>query len=409
MRLLVLDHFFDQDIAALQAAAGDLVEWRIWPYDEVRWEALRVFPERVATGLEAFAASDLAVERARFRRVFERLLDEQFMRFPCDALVVPSDTFFYVRTAADACHRLGMPFFVAQKETTIAEHTMVEHAARVARFAPPTHDHMTVCSERHKQFWVRAGARPESITVTGQPRFDFYSHAVPGPVGRTVLFFSYHLDAYHPEEGAAPVWQAMHRETEEALAELAREGWRVLVKPHPQQPRPDLLPGLELLPAGADTRELILHADVVVGFQTTALFEAMLARKPVLYTGWDPEALRLGNALIPFGTWNRAIDVVTSGDALAEAVRRARRPDEVTMQLRRQVVADFLGPVDGAASVRTLAVISDVVQQFEATRPPAAAGLRAQLAGRRPRPRLGRKALRKLDSARELCRQVVRR
>ena len=35
---------------------------------------------------------------------------------------------------------------------------MREHAEVVRRFAPPLADRMTVCSERHKQFWLRAGA-----------------------------------------------------------------------------------------------------------------------------------------------------------------------------------------------------------------------------------------------------------
>src|SRR5262249_36623418 len=152
--------------------------------------------------------------------------------------VVPSDIFFYVRSSPDACHRLGVPFFVAQKETTIAEYTMVEFAEEVRRYAPPLHDHMTACSERHKDYSVRTGADPATITVTGHPRFDFYAKLPERPPGRTILFLSYHLGAYHRDEGIRPVWQTLHDSTEAALHELAREGWRVLVKPHPQQASP---------------------------------------------------------------------------------------------------------------------------------------------------------------------------
>jgi hypothetical protein len=363
----------------------------------------------VATGLEAQAEDELASERRRFAAVFERLLQEEFMRFPFDALVVPSDSFFYVRPAPAACHRLGVPFFVAQKETTIAAHTMVEHAARVARHAPPSHDHMTVCSERQKEFWIRAGAAPDSITVTGQPRFDFWHRPHGGPAGRTVLFFSYHVDAYHPDEGAAPVWQILHEQTEAELSRLVDEGWKVLVKPHPQQPAPDLAPGLSLVPAAADTRRLIMEADVVVGFQTTALFEAMLAGRPVLYTGWDPEALRLGSSLIPFAEWDAGITVVRSAAALADAVRAATPPDEAAMRFRREVVSTFLGPVDGGAARRTLDVISEVVARFERGRSPEETALRDALSRRRPPMRLDRKAMMKIDAAREMARRAVTR
>jgi hypothetical protein len=409
MRLLVLNHYFDQDIRTLQEAGGDAVQWRVWPYGPLRWEALRVFPDRVAGSLEAFAADDMTDRRREFAAVFERLLHEQFMRLAFDAFVVPSDIFFYVRSAPDACHRLGVPFFVAQKETTIAEYTMTEFSIQVARYAPPLHDYMTVCSERHKEYSLRTGADPNTITVTGQPRFDFYARLPERPAGRTILFLSYHVGAYHRDEGIRPVWQTLHSETEAALERLAREGWRVLVKPHPQQPPPSLRPGLELLPGSADTRDLIVDADVVVGFQTTALFEAMLARKPVLYTAWDPESVRLGADLIPFADWDDAITVLRSPDDLVPAVRAAAAPDDAAMAVRREKVAEFLGPVDGGASERTLEVIQRVVNEFAEARTPEMNALRERLARQRPPARLGRRALMKFDGARSLVRDRMTR
>ena len=54
--------------------------------------------------------------------------------------------------------RIGVPVVVVQKETTISEATMQTHSAEMRDAAPFIADHMTVCSERHRQFWVRAGA-----------------------------------------------------------------------------------------------------------------------------------------------------------------------------------------------------------------------------------------------------------
>src|SRR3954469_3942277 len=153
---------------------------------------------------------------------------------------------------------------------------------------------MTVCSERPPGLWLPAGADPERVVVTGQPRFDFYAKAAderpPGAAVErppTVLFLSYLVDAYHPSEGGGePAWAQMHRETEEGLWELARRGWRVVVKPHPQQDFEadrrriraevgDLLDrGVHLTRPGEDLRPLLVGADVIVGFQTTGLFEA---------------------------------------------------------------------------------------------------------------------------------------
>src|SRR5262245_9271703 len=165
------------------------------------------------------------------------MLEAEFMRAPYDAFVTPSDIFFYIRAAPDVCHDLGVPFVAVQKETTISG-LIMDFADTVKAYAPPIVDRMTVCGERLREFWIRAGADPATISVIGQPRFDFYRHPERWPVelkygdsGPIALFLSYHVDHHHPAEGQGiPVWETLHQETEDQLWELARRGWRILVK-----------------------------------------------------------------------------------------------------------------------------------------------------------------------------------
>jgi hypothetical protein len=410
MRLLVLDHHFEQDIEALRAEGGDELDLRTIPFGLLHSESLRILPERVGTGLEAYADSALEAERREWSHRLDVLMEEQFRIGEFDAFVSPSDVFFYVRDAPAACHRLGAPFFVAQKETTISPETMRAHAERVRRYAPPIADRMSVCSERHRQFWLRAGADPESVVVTGQPRFDHYTRLGPerveagyGSEGPVVLFFSYQVDAYHPSEGAGtPVWAELHRQTEAGLLALAERGWRVLIKPHPQQPwgaerrriarsaGRALNDRVFLVDPDEDARRLIGGADAVVGFQTTALLESMVAGRPVVYTGWDPEAVRLREGLIPFHEWGDEITVVESAADLPDAVERAAGSGSSPQA--RQIAEEYLGPVDGSASRRTIEQIRDCVERFAAARTPEVTSRRADLAARRPPFALGRKA-----------------
>ena len=243
---------------------------------------------------------------AKTRRVLRRLFESLFRERPFDLFVSPSDVFYYLRPAPEALRPLGVPYFVAERETTVSPHIMDQNIALIRRWFPPIARHRTLCSDRLRDFWVRAGAPAESVTVTGQPRFDFYRQperwprGLPyGEAGPTVLFLSSDYNAYHPEgETEADVWEKQHRETERGLSELARRGWRVLYKPHPQQQRRDgarvrheagdlLNEKIFILSPDTDTRELVVSSDVVAGFQTTALFEAMAARKPIVYAGWD--------------------------------------------------------------------------------------------------------------------------
>jgi hypothetical protein len=413
VRFLVLEHHFAQDIAALHEAAGDDLELDVISYEPLRAEALRVLPQQAAMGLEVFAKPELEDARRRYASILSEILEDRFSAHPFDAVVTPSDTFFYVRAAPPAAHALGVPFLVAQKETTISEHTMREHAEQLRRFAPPLADRMTVCSGRHKRFWLRAGGADERIVVTGQPRFDFYGRPSRWPAeiplgegGRSVLFLSYAADAYHPQDGRrGGSWSELHRQTELGLDELARRGWRVLVKPHPQQPSESLrqwqrsggdLWGsrIFLIDPQADVRPLIVAADVTVGFQSTALLEAMLAGRPVVYTGWDETATALGEELIPFARWEHHISVVRRAGDLANAVLAARgtvcAPN--VLRGRREIAESYLGPLDGLAAKRTLAALREEADRWAAHRGMPELQLRERLARRRRPLRIARRS-----------------
>jgi hypothetical protein len=421
VRFLLLDHYFGQDIEALSSASGGDTRLDVMPFEELRSEALRVMPAAVATGLEAFAAPELDPARRRYAAILREILEDHFTRAPFDAIVMPSDTFFYVRAVPAAAHALGVPFLVVQKETTISELTMREHAEVVARYAPPVADHMTVCSERHKQFWLRTGADPAKVEVTGQPRFDLYLQPNRSQVAAessgdrpTVLFLSYAVDAYHSDEGrGGSAWELLHRQTEAGLHELARRGWRVLIKPHPQQALEavgawrnragDLWDRrIFLVDPDADARKLILAADVVVGFQSTALLEAMLAGRPVVYTGWDDRAAAMGGDLIPFSDWSDVITVLRRPDELPDAAAslRGTRCTDSALMRRRTIAEHYLGPLDGGASARVLAVIRSEAADRAQRRGPAENGLRQRLAARRAPLRLSRRSRAGLRKAR---------
>ncbi len=413
MRFLVLDHYFAQDIDALRAAAGDDVELDVMHFDLLRAEALRVLPVEVGTGLEAFTRPELERARRRYAAILREILEDRFARAAFDAVLLPSDTFFYVRAVPAVAHALGVPLLVAQKETTISAHDMREHGEELRRCAPPLADLMTVCSERHKHYWLRAGGVEGRIVVTGQPRFDYYFDRARWPSdvpfagdGHTVLFLSYQIDAYYPgERGGTAAWHELRLQTEQGLCELARRGWRVLIKPHPQQPVESLREWRRragdlwerrvfLVDGEADVRRLIVAADVTLGFQSTALLEAMIAGRPVVYTGWDAFATECGDELIPFHRWDREITVVRDAQELPEALAAAMRNpcSAEVLRSRREIAERYLGPLDGLAAPRTIAALRNEAELWAARRGVPERALRERLARRRAPLRIGRHA-----------------
>jgi hypothetical protein len=364
MRIIALDHFFDQDLAALRGALRPGEALTAIPYRRLHRLAQRRFPAAAFSGLQAAYDSEMGDPWRRYERDIERVAGWLSVAYEPSVFVTPSDSFFYVRPLISAFRRLGVPTVVVQKETTISPMVMAEHSLAVGRFVPFMSDAMTVCSERQRDFWVRAGTDPARVVVTGQPRFDVYAAAADS--GRhdgrpTLLYLSYDDIAYLPSDTGVAfegTWQELRRATELAIAD-ASDRWRVVVKRHPQQPvAQEWLGGrVEHAPRDADTRALILAADAVVGFQTTALFEAAVARRPILYAAWGDVYRRSREMLIPFESFGDMVTHVTDPAELRRALSRdpadLPRPAEEGLS----VAFEHLGPVDGGASQRALDVV----------------------------------------------------
>jgi hypothetical protein len=413
LKFLVVDHFFGQDIEALRFASP-ACELLVVSPDLLGAVARRIFPASVFLaegGGEIFGRPELAEARRRYDAQASEILESLYCEFPFDAVILPSDSIVYLRAWIPAAHRMGLPVVVLNKETTISPHTLTVESRVIGEFLPFISDLLLVCSENNRQYWLNAGADPRRIFVTGQPRFDLYhqparwktleSQGVPVHAGvPNLLFFSYDLSAYSTEGSSAPTWARLRSETEEVLLDLARDGrLNLLVKPHPQQQ------GIEdaeeqlrsragsswgklvhWLPGGLDTRQLIVHVDCVVGFQTTAMFEAMAAGKKVIYTHWTEPVARLGTAVIPFSEMGDALLLARSpeelrshvlsdpGDWLTEERKCAR-----SREIQRQ-----LGPFDGHASKRCLRKIEDYVAGFAEQAGEPARAYRSSLDARAP-------------------------
>lgn len=365
MHVLAFDHFFGQDLAALREAlsAGDrLTEIR---YQRVRRPARRVLPEVAFAGLETpYDGDEFTNALPAMNEVGRRIADWLAGVHHPDVFVTPSDSFFYLRPVIERFRALGIPTVVVQKETTISPMTMAEHSIAVGRTTPFMSDAMTVCSERQAEFWIRAGCDPRLITVTGQPRFDVYGRGRPPAEPPSVLFLSYMDDAYltsGSEVRLAGNWKDQRLATERVLAQIAAGGTPVRVKRHPQQQASEEALGGAVTRAAqtADTRELILEATVVVGFQTTALFEAAAAGRQCIYAAWGEPFTSVREHLIPFHTYDQVVTHATSPAHLAELLAAPASVPLATSDGVR-IAEHHLGPLDGLASERVWAVLRDV-------------------------------------------------
>lgn len=392
VRVLAMDHYFDQDLRALEAHPR--LDIRRFPYQRLRGPAIRILGAEVATGLRAYARPGLEPQRRRYGTWLVGEVRRLYLERAFDVIVLPSDTFFYVRGLPEAAHALGVPVVVVQKETTISEATMEAHSAEMQVLAPFTADFMTVCSERHRQFWQRTGADRSLIEVTGQPRFDLYAsqRATVRSARRRVLFLTYQLDAYVPGAGRGMglrTWGPLRDATEAVLLDAVRQGGHeVVVKCHPQQDHraeasrlaaragPAWNHGLSLAAMDADTRELIVASDLVIGFQTTAMYETVAAGRTAVYAAWGEEYERYRDRLIPFHQAPPGcVHHATSAERLAALVAS---PPALPAGCA-DWYEEALGPVDGYAVAR----VADRLSAVAAAWPPSSTRRELELQRRR--------------------------
>ena len=92
MRLICVDHFFEQDIEAMRATAGSRRCWSV-SYEFFWRLAQRSFAEDVFTGIEAFFRPEYESDRKRYAEAATRELDDSrgsTASMQCSPLRTPS-------------------------------------------------------------------------------------------------------------------------------------------------------------------------------------------------------------------------------------------------------------------------------------------------------------------------------
>lgn len=300
-----------------------------------------------------------------------------------DILLVPSDIFYWFRPFIEEFQARGVPVVVQDKEGTLAPGNLTqEHGNMVMERYPPIAKKYLFWCDSHQDFWVKFGYPDALCEVSGQPRSDFFMDSSRWPSKQDLgldpsrpmlLAFTYAADAYvelmaeNQEGGREKSWSQLRRDYHEELLDIASENpdWQIVFKAHPQQwdlmeaekeIRHRQLPNVFFLTGAATANPLIANAQVVVGFQTTAILEAMMTSVPIIYAGWGETHGLLKDKLIPIHRTGGCL-VPNSRKEFEELCRAAMHgkmePNDLQMQARRREVKQrFVG--DGHCSERVL-------------------------------------------------------
>lgn len=310
---------------------------------------------------DTYVTKDPQIERskARYRDFLRRMWRHHQKISRIDAVISANFGYCFQRELAFALEACGTPFLVVQKENlnaaTEERRRVWESIYRHGR-GPFGGRKIFVYNEMERDLELSSGiAGPNTVEITGMPRLDRLHRwrrqnaGTSGDSGTTkILFFSFARSDKIPfESGVGKNWGEFCAETHRAMIDFARENPQVEVVAKTKgitRQDEELLqllgaddapcPGNLHVVSGGDAFSLIAESQVVVGFNTSGLLEALALGKPVIVPNF-------GEALDPV-LRKFVID-------LGEAVEYANSPRQLKDMIsqhagRRLVTSERLGP-----------------------------------------------------------------
>ncbi len=384
---VIVNHCYDLDLDALCAAPGDYTLWVLDPFT-MFVDVHHFFPPGQRDLDCIYGEGSMKASIERYKRDFASGLVERLIRETrLDAMIASSDVFYYLRPVIEELRARGVPTIVQDKEGTIAPGPIMDkHARLLAERYPPIADQYYVWNETHRDFWHRAGMPKDRIRILGQPRSDFFFHRERWPsktsmglseAKKLVVVFTFDTDAYLRATGPMldRPWQDLRDATHSVVRELARErsDVEVVIKAHPQQEQleevlaefaADPLPNVNVITGATSASHLMVRADAIIGFQSTAMIEAMMTPKPVFYVGWGSQHAKYGDDLIPIHRSGGCI-VPAGRDDLASKLRRALAgelaPTPEVKRARKAFTDRYFFDADGHCAERVLSSAAEYV------------------------------------------------
>jgi hypothetical protein len=398
---------FQQDVEQSFSEADDF-EILSWPS-----YALKAFAgELLALSLDHnnYISDDPKIEatKSEYRQFLADMWRHYDKVMAVDAVLTANFAYFTEREFATALEAAGTPFIALHKENVrpprrVNDYWFNLYKQRRGRF---TGRKILVYNELERKLEIASGvAAPDSISVTGAPRLDRLhrwrrEHAGKRDAGERphLMFFAFSqydkLTAIQRKPAAGVAgdmeemegwnelsWGRFCLDTHEAIVDLAREhpNLDVTIKCKGQGRRHEevlqILDGFEQpmppnlsIVTGGDPYDLIIRSQVIVGFNTTGLLEALAAGKRVIVPNFG-EACEEGrqDLIIDLGG---AVEYARSPDELKTMVARyAERPREIAAELpqeAKRVLDYWTGNDDGHAGWRVAEAVREEVSRARA-------------------------------------------
>ena len=381
-------------------------------FEVIYWSsfALKAFAKEIldpSLDHNNYITSDPNIEATKleYRRFLTEIWRHFTARKPIDVALTGNFAYFTEREFAIVLEQAGTPFLALHKENVrpprrVQEYWSTLYRERRGQFGGRR---ILVYNDIERELEITTGViDAKNVTVTGMPRLDKlhrWRKEHRGPVNGEkpqILFFAFarsdkltaiqrkasagvpgDMEAMEGEWGKLS-WGQHCVDTHKAIIDLARENpdFEVIVKSKGQKRKlNDILrilsdmkdglpPNVTVITSG-DPFDLIARCQVVVGFNTTGLLEAIATGKPVIVPRFGEAAdPAMQDLIIDLGD---AVDYADSPESLkAKISHYAKNPPPIPAQLSPEVaeiLRYWVGNDDAGAGRRVVAILRAEVER----------------------------------------------
>ncbi len=292
-----------------------------------------------------YSKSKYEKEKQRYRALCKQIIQGIHDRWRIDAIVSGSAGDTWCKEAIVAARELGIPWVVLHREAVVLPANFDYMPDHFKRYYPFDVDLYLTASQDHAALFHACGLDWDRLRIVGEPRSDFWSAPDLWKSRREVhpdiqedkillLYFGFGPLTYlgktrFPHEQRD--WRNLVIDHERILTEIAAtysERLQIVWKGgHTGDVNSALGQRLQdrgienvlLLSSAYSAQELLTNADIIVGFQSTALLEAMFTSRPIVYGGWGELHDELVDRLLPLHQ-TPAVIHAKSADGMLQAL-----------------------------------------------------------------------------------------
>ncbi|MBN8195907.1 hypothetical protein [Thalassospira povalilytica] len=334
--------------------------------------------------------------RKKFREYCLKVFKVISKEYKIDTFVMPKVNDDWAVDCIMALNEGGYKLLVDDRESIITSQRMKVVAPKLKELLNIKFDRLLVHNELHKKLFLDAGVPEKLIEVNGMPQTDYWFSQKCWKDGKSIhsnissekikiLYFSFgprtYMNFYYGDEKRD--WSSLCADYHDVILKILEESSdRVqIIYKTGGKPLRDLYPGFETFQAGAkryienhsllmldgsySSFDLIRNCDLVLGFQTSGLLEAMFTDVPIVYGGWGELFDEIKDTLLPLHECEGVHHAKSRDDLygiirahLFRKITRSLSEDQRQSRIRMRDI--YFNRADGAVSRRLLRAVKEI-------------------------------------------------